>query len=461
MAEAFRAEGLIASLGVPDAVPAGQLLLAFSGGLDSTVLLHALVQLRDAGALGGHRLEAFHVNHGLHADAGHWEVFCRQRAAMLRVPFTSRRLALAPASGESEEEVAREARYAALLSHLEPGGRLLTAHHADDQLETVLLALARGAGPAGLAAMPPVMPRGRGWHLRPLIEYTRAALHDYAEAHALPWLEDPANRQDRFARSFLRQQVVPVLRRRWPGIGASASRSARLCADAERLNAQLAQADLGVPGTASNAGMARTLEVARLVGLEPQRVANALRYWIRSHGHPMPPERRLRTAAANLLGATASGEACVRWNGTELRRYRDRLYLLAPLPTAGGEPRPLGGSRSAVLPAGLGRVALIAAERSTPPERRLSATALAAGELSLGFRSGGERVRLPGRAGTRQLKRLLQEWAVVPWMRERLPLLRVGGEIAAIADLTVTAPFAARLEEPALRLCWQQHPPIH
>jgi tRNA(Ile)-lysidine synthase len=315
--------------------------------------------------------------------------------------------------------------------------------------------------------MPAYRRRGRGWHVRPLLDFTREALTAYACAQGLAWVEDPSNGDARLARAWLRETVVPVLRRRWPGVAGSVGRSARLCAASDALDGALACLDLGIGeagpgGPDADAGAAEgpRLAVARLLPLSDVRRLNALRFWIRAAGHPAPPERRLRQAVADLLAGDPSGEGVARWDRTELRRYRDHLYLLPPLPTAGGADRRVDPRRSIALPPGLGDLALEVADGRVPRALRLAAGALAGRRVTVGFRAGGERLRLPGRDGTRRLKRLLQEWGVVPWMRHRLPILRVDGEIAAVADLAVAAPFQAAAGEPALVVRWRRHPSV-
>ncbi|HRP87062.1 MAG TPA: tRNA lysidine(34) synthetase TilS, partial [Gammaproteobacteria bacterium] len=208
--------------------------VAFSGGLDSTVLLVAMARLGARAALGG--LRAIHVHHGLHADANRWAADCEVRCRELGVPLEVVAVDARAAPGESPEARARELRYQALAARLAPGEVLLTAQHADDQLETVLIQLLRGAGPAGLAAMPADTVFGVGRHQRPLLGFTRASLEAWARAEGLAgWLEDPANRAPQLSRNHLRHEVLPAVRAHWPGAAAAVSRAARHCAEAAGL----------------------------------------------------------------------------------------------------------------------------------------------------------------------------------------------------------------------------------
>jgi tRNA(Ile)-lysidine synthase len=362
------------------------------------------------------------------------------------VPFASAALSLTHVRGESLEASAREARYAALAAMLQPGERLHTAHHRDDQLETVLMQLLRGAGLAGLAAMPGRASLGAGLHLRPLLGFDRAELEDYVRAHGLATHEDPMNRDLRFDRAWLRQRVLPALRERWPSAAATASRSSGHVAEAARLLDEVAAAD---SETALEAGR---LAVDALRRLSPERRSNLVRWWLRQAGLRAPAASQLGHGLEDLLGARADGAPCLAWSGGEIRRYRGRLYALAgappqPVPTARGD-----GSWD--LGAGLGRFGLVAG----------ASGGLCAGRSAgavVRFRSGGERLKPhPGRPRKR-LKALCQEAGIVPWMRERLPLVVVGDRVAAVGDLWIDADFRAEAGRPALRPVWTGRPPLY
>lgn len=395
-----------------------------------------------------------HVHHGLDPKADRWAAHCAELTRRHQVPLRVERVACEVNPGQSVEAVAREARYAALLSALRPGGRLLTAHHADDQLETVLLALARGAGVSGLSAMRPVRSRGAGWHLRPMLHWSAQRLADYAAAASLAPVVDSANENTRYDRSFLRSEIVPALRARWPSIAETARRSAAHCANAADAEHALGEIDAGAP----LAGLTR-LEGSRLRALTPPRQLSLIHAWCLARGHLPPPQRRLRQGLTDLLTASEDAQPAVCWEGAQLRRYRDRVYLLGDVP-----PSPQGEARigegEIVLPCALGRLRLVAAgtDRVGP---RLCATRWLPQAARVTFRQGGESVRLAGRAGARSLKDVFQEWGVVPWMRSRVPLLWVAGELAAVGDLAVTESFAAAPEAPALRLRWEQGPPLY
>ena len=403
----------------PD-VPARR-LVACSGGLDSTVLLHALCR---AGARTA-PITAVHVHHGLHADADRWERHCRRFAGQLGVDFIERRIEIPAPDPRGPEAAARAARYAALAELVQPGDHLLTAHHEEDQAETLLLNLMRGSGAAGLAGIGAVQPFGKGLLLRPLLGVPRAALEAYAAAHALEWCEDPSNADTRFDRNFLRREILPALRRRWPAASASLARSARLLGEASELQDELAALDLAALG-----GDPARLEAAGLAQLSAARQRNLLRHAIRRLGLPAAPGTRLEQAVHELLPAARDAQPLVRWPGGELRRYRGVVYVLPPL-ESGVPPEPLSlpADGSAVsLGDALGCLALERAARGIDP-------ALVGDGLRVAFRAGGETLRPGGRTHTQPLKKLLQEQGVLPWMRDRVPLLYADDRLVAVGDL--------------------------
>ncbi len=427
------------------------LCVAFSGGRDSTVLLHALASLRQPAAF---RLRALHVNHGLQPDADHWEEHCADVARRLDVPCGLLRVTVRERGG-GLEAAAREARYAALQAELQPGEWLLTAHHADDQLETVLLHLLRGSGVSGLAGIPRVAPFGAGQLCRPLLAVPGQGLAAYARSELEPggitWLTDPMNAHPAYDRGFLRHSVTPLIRRRFPAAAGAAARSAALAAEAAGLLADLARAD------AATVASGDRLLLAPLRQLDPARQRNLLRYLARERGWAIPPERRLRAGLSQLLDAGTGKQPVLGWAGHEIRRFRGCLYLLdtaVPAGAAGadpvvswsGGPLPLGGVR--------GRLALRAGAGAG------LAPALLSDGLEVAFRSGGERVRAGADRHHRTLKFLFQSRAIVPWMRCHVPLIFAGGRLAAVADLWTADWAAAAPEEVGHEVVWSGHAPI-
>ncbi len=403
--------------------------VAYSGGLDSHVLLHALAAVR--GELGDTRLAAVHVHHGLHADADLWTEHCTAVCGALGVPLTVLRVDARAGAGESPEASARAARYRALEQLLGAGDVLLTAHHLDDQAETLLLQLLRGSGPHGLAAMPQSSALGAARHGRPLLDVPREALRRYARGEGLSWVEDSSNAELHFDRNYLRHEILPRLAARWPSARETLARSAAHCAEAASLLDELAALDLqAVLGDGPD-----RLAVPRLLALSSARRRNVLRIWLRGLGLPLPSQAQL-AQVEQALAADWDAEPCVHWSGAEVRRYRDQLYAMAPLPAHDS-----GAEIEWDLEAPLELPALGGRLRATRVQGQ--GVHASRGRVTVRFRAGGERCRPLGRHETHALKKLFQEAGVPPWQRERIPLIFIGGELAAVAGLWVCEPFAA------------------
>ncbi|HEY2276185.1 MAG TPA: tRNA lysidine(34) synthetase TilS [Steroidobacteraceae bacterium] len=410
--------------------PERELCVAFSGGADSTALLAALARLR----LPPNALRAVHVDHGLHADSGSWAARAVAVARVLSVPCEVLEAKVVRARGESPEARARAARYRLLTGALRSGEVLLTAHHEDDQLETVLLMLLRGAGVAGLAAMPELVPFAGGFLARPLLTRSRAELEAFVHAEGLPHLEDPSNLDEGLDRNFLRRRVLPLVRGRWPGAAATVGRTARHAAEAQQLLESLARADL------SAARHGDSLLASALRALPPERRRNALRFWIAARDFAVPPATRLAEIAGPMLAARADAQPAIEWPGVRLERHAGLLTLYAAGDATGAAA--VGGSAApgelawtwraeprCRLPEGLGQIEL-RADTYGP----VSLAALPA-RLTIRWRRGGERlVVAPGRP-RRTLKSLLRESGLPPGERARLPLVYGGARLLAVADL--------------------------
>jgi len=405
----FGPETLRAAL---DALPVTPpLWVAFSGGADSLALLHA------ATALGP--VSAVHVDHGLHPDSEAWAAHCASVCRSLAVPLHVERVAVTP-RGEGVEAAARHARYAVFERVLADGGTLLTAHHRDDQAETVLLRLFRGSGLDGLAGMPAYRPVGGGMLARPLLGATRAELIAYVRSSGLDWLDDPANRDRSFDRNFLRHELLPRLETRWPDVAARVARAAGHARDNRSTVADLCDAWLGDD---------ETVDVERLRARQPDVRAMILRRWLERRGLRPPGRNRLERGLSDLLDAGPDRQPELRWADARIRRHAGRLWLLpATLPAVPERDYP-GHGPDPVTVADVGRLCF----------SRASGTGLApeaiAGAWRLRFRSGGERLRLHG--VDRRVKDLLRESGLPPWERARLPLLRVGERVVCVPGVAV------------------------
>lgn len=294
------------------------LLVAFSGGPDSTALLLAMHELLEE--TGRKQLRAAHVNHGLHSESGDWAEHCMATAHALGVPLACREVEV-QADGKGVEAAARRARYAALAALMEPGEWLLTAHHQDDQWETLMLRMLRGTGIAGLTGIREKRRLGRGWLLRPLLDVPREDLRIWLEHRGAEYIEDPSNRETGFDRSFLRNEVLPLLRGRWPGAGATAGRMARLAGQTRKLLQDLAEHD------SRGIAQADTIDCEGLLELSPARRANLLRERLSALGIAAPSEARLNAALEMLLNAAADRHPEARWGGVRLTRRRGRIFI--------------------------------------------------------------------------------------------------------------------------------------
>lgn len=423
-------------------LPAGGLLVAYSGGMDSTLLLHVLAHCPQARRRG---LRAVHVDHGLQPASRAWAEHCRAAAAALDVALIVQAVSVPETAGLGLEARARRARHAALRATQHAGEIVVFAQHLDDQAETVLLKLLRGAGPEGLGAMRPLRRFGTGHAWRPWLDVPRATLRAAAEAAALQWIDDPTNHDPAIDRSFLRVDILPRLTRRWPAAAASLAQSALWARQAaDFIDAQARQALERIRGSHP-----ATLHWAAWLALPEALRDPVLRHWLRALALPPPTRHQVAELARQLQGAREDRLPCVRWRDAELRRYRERLYALPPLqmPAPGWQAAFAGAEL--VLPADLGRLRLVGAGQPVRLAR----------PLTVRFRSGGESLRLHADGPRRALRDLLQEAGIPPWQRARLPLLfDHEGRLLAVADLWLDVAGAELLATAGARLEWLRGP---
>lgn len=481
--------------------PDDRVLVAFSGGLDSSVLLDAVVQCRAPATV-----LAWHVNHGLQAQADGWREHCKTLAAALGTGFGATALVGRPSKGESLEEWARHGRYAALRAAAANAGAaaVLTAHHADDQVETVLMRLARGTGLKGASGMAERSWLGAVPLLRPLLGLSRAEISVWAQSRDLRWVEDPSNVDTRQLRNAVRHEVLPVLDRTFPGFRRNLLRSAaHWRASAETL-AELIDEDLAAVALC-DAVLGECLSRARWRALPAPRRDEVLRAWLARHGCRAPPSARLAEMSRQLAQCSAGSGVALAHDGCCLRLYRDFIAfdrLAAPAAGAALADRAaMPAARAALaaraaMPAAcvalaegapvpvaravLARRAAVAGddfrfrwsgqaslETLAPPGTLeiepvviegafgLPGALLRDSELTLGYRRGGERLRVAAHRPTRSLKNLFQERGVPPWRRDHLPVLRAGGDVVWVAALGANAQFLVS-EGERVALAW--HP---
>ncbi|WP_313773302.1 tRNA lysidine(34) synthetase TilS [Enterobacter huaxiensis] len=402
--------------------PYRQLLVGFSGGLDSTVLLHRLKLWRDREP--DVQLRAMHIHHGLSPHADGWVVHCEALCATWDIPLRVERVTLQD-EGLGVEAQARKARYAAFASALRPGEALVTAQHLDDQCETFLLALKRGSGPAGLSAMPERADFAGAQLIRPLLSETRASLEDWAREHRLSWIEDESNQDDSYDRNFLRLRVIPLLTERWGHFTEATARSAMLCAEQEILLDELLSEELAELISPEGA-----LAIAPLEAMSAVRRAAVLRRWLASRHASMPSRAMLNRLWDEVAQAREDATPSVYLNGFEVRRYQGRLWWIKSRPSLSDVVLSWPSVEDALLlPHGAGSVFLENTGHVRLPKANEPVT--------VRFKAGGM-LHIVGRNGGRKLKKIWQECQVPPWRRDATPLLFYGETLIAAAGVFVT-----------------------
>jgi tRNA(Ile)-lysidine synthase len=396
-------------------------VLAYSGGVDSRVLLHLLSQLQLP-------LRAVYIDHGLQAVSKDWAEHCRQVCADLNIPFESISVDAVARDGESPEAAARAARYAALEKMVSDEDCLLTAQHRDDQAETFLLQLLRGAGAAGLSAMASHERFGRGWMLRPLLEISREDILECAHAQGLHWVDDPSNQDTRFDRNYLRADILPRLQQRWPATSRTLARAAQQQAENQRLLDVLAQQDIGECAQSA-------LELGGLLALDEARQRNVLRYWFAQQHVRMPSQAILQQIIRQMLHAREDAEPCVQWDDVALHRYQNKLYLEQRCTHDVTQVLDWDGCNPLPLPSLRGELVLRESEAGLN-------SALRGKNLQVKFRCGGERIQPVGRTHTHELKKLMQEAGIPPWQRDRIPLLYCNNELIAVCGYWLAEKYA-------------------
>ena len=417
-------------------LPQAPLCVGYSGGLDSTALLHALAALPAARQAG---LRAWHVHHGLHEHADEWAAHCQSTCHALGIALTVSRVEVAP-RGQGREAAARHARYAAFADGLGDGEVLVLAHHRDDQAETFLLRAVRASGPDGLGAMRRWRECGRGQLWRPLLQTPRPVLDSYAREHRLQWIDDPSNTDLSLDRNFLRARVLPALRERWPHADAALAASAALCAQASDL-LDVGDAEALAAAATTDPSM---LSLPALQRLAPARRARVLRRWVAGLGLPALPAAGIEQIEHCLLDSPIDGEATFAWHGAAVRVWRDLLHAAMSQPPLPPQWQACWDGRMPLDLPGGGSLALVGADRFEEI-------------VSVHPRRGGERIVLPGRKHSHALKHVLQDLGVPPWERARMPLLSAAdGKLLAAADRAYCARFDRWLRDRGACIQWRR-----
>ena len=400
----------------------GRLWLGLSGGLDSTVLLHLLVRAEVP-------FQALYIHHGLSPRADQWQLHCARLAEKLGVPFVAMRVQVDVSDGGLEQG-ARIARYRVFAQAMAEGDQILLAHHGDDQVETFLLRLMRGAGVLGLASMAEQRRLARNkFVLRPLLGASRGELEICARELGLKWIEDDSNRDLAIDRNYLRSQVAPALAARWP-IANRVKQAVENLRESSELLSELARQDLRSCEQRPER-FGESIALSRFLDLSPARQKNLLRDWLRARGAQLPEAGQLSQALAQTRAA-ADAQPAVALGSQVLRRYRDRLYLTPQLSSVSDTEPAGGGCNWCRTWNGIDELHLPGGWVLRPVESWLQA------DYKVCFRGGGERARPRARQHSQTLKKLLQECALEPWLRSRVPLIYRGEALVAVGDLFTT-----------------------
>lgn len=420
---------------------APQILVGYSGGLDSTLLLHLLCQQIDPSLI-----TAVHINHGLSVDADHWQQSTASVCEKLGVNFYTQKVQV-KTSGQGVEAAAREQRYAVFEELIKPGGILFLAHHADDQAETVLYRLLRGSGPKGLSAMSSCRPIGSGTLIRPFLSWSKSQLVEHAKQLKLKWIEDESNQDNSFDRNFLRNNILPVIAQRWPDYTQSLQKSAELCNHSEQLAVEVASCDLSdLEQREEHGGISIALEKFKTLPVLRQR--NTLRHWSLNGESVLPGHKIIEEVLQSVVDARDDSVPEVVWQSLCWTRYQGRLYLLRVQDK--NFDRQLQMQWSMQGPLSLGGSSVLDFKKVTGCGLKADI-----GPIEVRYRQGGERCKPDDRTHSNSLKKLFQEYAVPPWWRDKIPLLYVENTLVAVADLWVCDGWSAATDELGLKIIWR------
>ena len=428
-------------------------LVAYSGGVDSSVLLH---MLHSAKSNYRFSLTALHIDHGIHPQSGSWLEHCSEFCHSLGIKFKSTQLSLSQQFEKISEGDARIARYAWLEAQTEMGDVLLTAHHQNDQAETFLLNLMRGSGARGLSAIQVSRNFGKGLLVRPMLNISRSQILEYAAEHELSYIEDPANSDLQHNRNYMRQVVIPSLEQRWPSAVELISHSAALLVNSRSLQASLAQMDADHCKSEGSGflsiGYQLSLEKFRL--LDEARQVNLIRYWTKFHSLPEPGRKVIENFLDKVISSCSKFmEGGSDELGYRIYLYQNNLYLARSRCYPNADQSISWNLRDALLLESLGLklIPIHSIGEGLSFNRVME-------NLSIRFRTGGEKIRLPKRNHSTSLKKLYQEYSIPPWERKVLPLVYCGDELAAIASWMVSERFQAKASEHSICIALEQIP---
>ena len=411
-----------------------KVFVAYSGGVDS----HVLLQLASTVTCLKSKIVAIHIDHGLQQGSNQWAMHCEKVASVLGVEFCCIKVTIEKQARESLEEMARNARYLAFKSFLNKRDVVLLAQHREDQMETVLLQLFRGAGVRGLSGMPLSIGFGNGLMLRPFLDVSKKDIMEYAESHHLQWVDDPSNQHNDFDRNFLRNQIIPQLKQRWSALDKTVSRSARHCANSDILSQQVANQLLSQVYDKVD----QTLIIDQLLRVDVHQQSLIIRQWFDLMKLRMPSEGKIDKILNEIVLAKPSANPVLQGKIYTMRRYRNKLYCLSLKNNQFKIAYSYWPERIKALNVQF-QFSLILVNSLGG----LSTLLWHGAKVEIKSRTGAEKIRLLGREGHHSLKKLFQEKGIPPWERERIPLIYLDDQLAAVADLWASADFCCEKDE--------------
>lgn len=409
-------------------------ILAYSGGLDSTVLLHVMATLSKSNS--NLKFQCIHINHSIQTEANIWQQHCEDTAKRLAVEFQSFKINESCPDGESLEAWAREQRYTILKSLLDETTSLLTAHHQDDQVETFFLNLFRGSGVGGLTAMPETKELGKGKHIRPFLNVTRERLEEYANENNLAWIEDPSNSNNNYDRNFLRNSLLPNIQKRWQGVYKTIFLTSKRMQESQILLKEMAEQDLKLVLNSKGA-----LSIVLFQQFNEARQKNLLLHWAKLKQLDMPGQRHIEQCLSDLCSLDkGSKSGCVAWANTEIRRYRDCLYLMQKF-----NKESLKSIQWSINET----VEYEFCKLVTTEERGkgLKKAVFSNDRCELRFRQRGESIYCKSTGSHIEVKNIFQEHGVLPWYREAIPLIYVDNVLVCIPELMINESYLAEADE--------------
>lgn len=417
-----------------------KIYIGFSGGKDSHVLLHLLSSISNLKS----KIIAVYIHHGLQQEADQWDSHCEAIALACGVAYQCIKVDIQKQNRQSQEELAREARYSAFKSLLTINDVLLLAQHREDQLETILLQLFRGAGVQGLAGMSQTINFGKGRMIRPLLDVSQVSINEYAKQHHLQWIEDLSNQNNDFNRNFLRNKILPQIKQRWPALDKTVTRAARHCANSHFLNADLSKSLLNECCDKRD----QSLNIQQLLDLDVRKQQLVIRQWFGLMKLRMPSEKTIFSIVAEVLKAKQSANPEIKNKSYCIRRYRNKLYCFKTDNILGLEEEQCWAKEVNQLQLNNSILTLC------PASTGISQSLWHAADVMVKFRKSSEKIKLPHREGRHTLKKLFQEKAIPPWERALIPLIYLDDKLAAIADLWVSADFIFKAKAPYLQIHW-------